>query len=515
MSIEYQKESILENRSLLEEMASLYSNHYGVWGKTSGKHGERIKLSPARIQSWVQSEHTYIATARDEKKLIGYAIAVVASTNKQEYNNPKKLISWVTQLVVHEEHRQKGIAKTLLFSFWGFSNYYAWGILSASPYAIRALESATKRKSIPAKIKQKHKKIIKFGIDYINYITRETEFFINKEASKANTNFPSDISDINDKLANVKSDEVPWNMGMIDEGWEWFAFTFNDQKRKKLTSNEVEELLKSSDEMAVQAYSRMPMDDKSQGWAKFQKHEIDFLIEQCKLSVGASILDVGCGTGRHSLELAHRGYNVLGVDYANELITQAERKGKDKNVNAKFARVDFRNSNLQSEYDTVLCVYDVIGSFVDEKKNEQIIENIYKHTKNNKYALISVMNFELTEFIAKYKFQFANNPDDIFEIPASNTMEKTGNIFNPKYFAVDKDNGIVYRREQFSMGTNLQTELIVRDKRYTREEICSICEKHGFKIIFSRYVQAGKWDVELASTDKKAKEILVLCQKIN
>ena len=43
--------------------------------------------------------------------------------------------------------------------------------------------------------------------------------------------------------------------------------------------------------------------------------EVNFLEEEFKLSKGSSIFDVGCGTGRHSLELARRGYNVTGIIY--------------------------------------------------------------------------------------------------------------------------------------------------------------------------------------------------------
>ena len=40
-----------------------------------------------------------------------------------------------------------------------------------------------------------------------------------------------------------------------------------------------------------------------------------------------------------------------------------------------------------------------------------------------------------------------------------------------------------------------------------------MCKDVGLEIMFSRYVQAGKWEIELEATDKKAKEILILCKK--
>jgi len=47
------------------------------------------------------------------------------------------------------------------------------------------------------------------------------------------------------------------------------------------------------------------------------------LIEEFALKPGAAILDVGCGTGRHSVELAKRGYKVTGIDLSAEMLKEA------------------------------------------------------------------------------------------------------------------------------------------------------------------------------------------------
>jgi 2-polyprenyl-3-methyl-5-hydroxy-6-metoxy-1,4-benzoquinol methylase len=51
--------------------------------------------------------------------------------------------------------------------------------------------------------------------------------------------------------------------------------------------------------------------------------EVDFLIEELSLPPAGSILDVGCGTGRHSIELARRGYSVNGLDLSREMLGRA------------------------------------------------------------------------------------------------------------------------------------------------------------------------------------------------
>jgi 2-polyprenyl-3-methyl-5-hydroxy-6-metoxy-1,4-benzoquinol methylase len=505
INIEYQLESELENLNLVEEMSVLYSSHYGFWGATSGRHGKRIKLSPAQIRKWTKNAH--IATARKNKKLVGYAIAVLSYKNKSEKTNA---ISWVTQLVVHEKYRQHNIGKELLFSFWGFSNYYAWGIMSSNPYAIRALEKATYRRVNPKIIKSKEATIKKFGIEHVSYLDETTEFSINTLSTKVNTEFPSDISRIHEKLDNVQKKGIPWILGEIEEGWEWLAFTFNTQEKMKLTKNEIDDMLNVSDKIAQQAYSRMLMDKDSHSWSNHTTSEIDFVIKNCQITNTSKIADFGCGIGRHTNELITRGYDTVGIDYSEALLNIARSKN---NIN-NFKQEDCRFIQLESKFDTILCLYDVIGSFIDNKENIKILNNISNHLVKDGYTLISVMNYELTKSQAKHIFSLKDDHNKLLELTSSNTMETTGNIFNPDYYMIDKDTNIVYRREQFSADNHLPQELIVRDYRYTKTDIENMCTDAGLNIIFSRYVQAGKWDIELSATDTKAKEILLLCQKV-
>ena len=506
-NIHYQIENTMENTNLLDEMSVLYSNHYGFWGKTAQHPGQRIQLSVKRLQYWVQSEDAYIATARKNNTLVGYAIAIKKSKNK---TNNKYIISWVTQLVVHEDFRQQGIGKTLLFSFWGFSNDYAWGIMSSNPYAIRALEKATYRRIQPSIMKKKELGIIKFGVENVSYLNKDTTFVVTAKNCKVDTEFPSDLSKVDTKLANVTKDDTPWLLGQIEEGWEWFAFTFNEQEKVVLTLKEIENMLSASEDIAHKAYSRMLISDKSHHWAKHTKHEIDFIEKVCHLGKDDSIVDFGCGIGRHTNELSSRGYSAIGVDFSETLL----EKAKEDTSNSIFVHDDCRTVDLQDKFDAVICLYDVIGSFSDASENMKILENSVAHLKDDGCIVLSVMNYELTRHTVKHTFVLANEPNKLLELSASSTMEKSGNIFNPDYYMIDIETDVVYRREQFSHGSSLPQELIVRDLRYTKKQIEEMCKSVGLEVQLSRYVQAGKWDVELSPIDPKAKEILLVCKKV-
>jgi hypothetical protein len=159
-------------------------------------------------------------------------------------------------------------------------------------------------------------------------------------------------------------------------------------------------------------------------------------------------------------------------------------------------------------------LYDVVGSFGNIQENIKIIKSIYQSLKKNGRAVISVLNRELTDSIAIHAGNVLKEPNKLLALPASNIMQSSGNIFNPKYFLLDVDTGVVYRKERFFDEGKLEVEYLIRDKRYARSELIGLLEQIGLKVIDSRYVQSGKWDYPLSSTDEKAKEILVVVEKV-
>jgi cyclopropane fatty-acyl-phospholipid synthase-like methyltransferase len=86
--------------------------------------------------------------------------------------------------------------------------------------------------------------------------------------------------------------------------------------------------------------------------------EVDFLLEELSLQPGCSILDVGCGTGRHSIELAKRGYNLTGLDLSTEMLAMAEDAAKSAGVNVNWIRSDATRFSLPRKYDGAigLCI---------------------------------------------------------------------------------------------------------------------------------------------------------------
>ena len=82
-------------------------------------------------------------------------------------------------------------------------------------------------------------------------------------------------------------------------------------------------------------------------------NEIDFIVSQLGLQPGARILDVGCGPGRHSHELARRGFLVHGIDISQAFIDLATANAVD---GSSFERMDARAMTFESEFDVAICL---------------------------------------------------------------------------------------------------------------------------------------------------------------
>jgi 2-polyprenyl-3-methyl-5-hydroxy-6-metoxy-1,4-benzoquinol methylase len=492
----------LAQPALLAELAQLYSRHYGRWSQTAPQRpGQNVKLNEDRLRQWLKKD-SRISLAKLNGQVVGYAISVQTKYGK------RGLISWVTQLVIHEEHRKRDVAKRLLFSIWGMSDHFAWGLLTANPYAIRALEKATKRRCDAKRIGRNADKLKAIGKKQTTYVMDDTVVRVNGSTAAINTKFFLDHSELPEMLNNVQR-SAPWRLGPLLEGWEWLAFTFHDHPEIELSHYEIEQMIRASDQVTKQAYSRMNVDNQH-FWARHTNVEVPQIVEWCLLAEGQTVLDVGCGTGRHASALAELGLNVTAVDYNATLrVSGLETKVRS----FEFIEADARNLDLGKTFDAVICLYDVIGSYANDDENLSILRASALHLRPGARLLLSVMNFELTQHEGKMFFSLEKDSKPLSDLPPSKTMEATGNVFKPEFYLIDADTKVVYRKEQFVEGDHLPAELIVRDRRYYRAEIEDLCRSVGLAVEWSRFVQAGHWDTELDALDRRAKEILVLCRK--
>ena len=117
--------------------------------------------------------------------------------------------------------------------------------------------------------------------------------------------------------------------------------------------------------------------------------ECDFIEKEIGYNKDLKILDIGCGTGRHSIELAKRGYHVTGVDLSDSMLQKAQENTQRQQVKVTFVKQDARSLAYKSEFDLALMICEGAFSLMEtDEMNFQILENATKALKPKNSKLI-------------------------------------------------------------------------------------------------------------------------------
>jgi SAM-dependent methyltransferase len=87
------------------------------------------------------------------------------------------------------------------------------------------------------------------------------------------------------------------------------------------------------------------------------------------------ILDVGCGTGMHSIELGKRGYNVIGIDISEEMVKKAREKARGME-NVSFLVGDAANTVFKDKFDAAIAMYGVASYFIEDEALMKFLSSI-------------------------------------------------------------------------------------------------------------------------------------------
>lgn len=121
--------------------------------------------------------------------------------------------------------------------------------------------------------------------------------------------------------------------------------------------------------------------------------EVDFVVKAARLQTEDKILDLACGHGRHSIELAKRGFQMVGLDYSELFIDKAREDAKQAGVEVEFVKGDMKNLPYDENFDVVLMLFTAFGYFNDEE-NKQTLHEIAKSLKVGGRFLIDVISGE-------------------------------------------------------------------------------------------------------------------------
>jgi cyclopropane fatty-acyl-phospholipid synthase-like methyltransferase len=123
------------------------------------------------------------------------------------------------------------------------------------------------------------------------------------------------------------------------------------------------------------------------------EREVDRIVDLLDLSEGTRVLDVPCGAGRHSIELARRGYRVAGLDLSEPLVRAAKEAASREGLEAEFLVGDMRELPWRAEFDAAICFWTSFGYF-DEAGDRAFLIGVHDALAPGGGFLLETMTVE-------------------------------------------------------------------------------------------------------------------------
>jgi len=121
--------------------------------------------------------------------------------------------------------------------------------------------------------------------------------------------------------------------------------------------------------------------------------ECDFIEQEIAHDKSLRIIDIGCGTGRHSIELAKRGYQITGIDLSESQLKRAREKAKEQRVEIDFQKHDARNLPFEGEFDLAIMLCEGGFSLMEtDEMNFEILKNATKALKDKGKFIFTTLN---------------------------------------------------------------------------------------------------------------------------
>jgi SAM-dependent methyltransferase len=130
-----------------------------------------------------------------------------------------------------------------------------------------------------------------------------------------------------------------------------------------------------------------------QRWENAPK-EVEGIIALLGIEPGAHVLDLCCGVGRHSLEMARLGYRVTGVDRTREYLDLARQKAADEGLEVEFLEGDMRTFRRPGAFDAIVNLFTSFSFFEDPNEDKKVVVNVQQSLRPGGMFLIDLMGKE-------------------------------------------------------------------------------------------------------------------------
>jgi len=226
--------------------------------------------------------------------------------------------------------------------------------------------------------------------------------------------------------------------------------------------------------------------------------ECDFIEQEINRDKSLKVIDIGCGTGRHVIELTKRGYNVTGVDLSEDQIKRAKEKAQEAGVTIDFQTQDARNLSFDGEFDLAIMLCEGGFSLMEtDEMNFEILKNATKALKSKGKLIFTTLNGLFPLFHSVNEFYKSAQKEGQSQCKECSFDLMTFRDYNTVVFEDDLGN---------------KKELKCNERYYVPSEITWLLKTLGYKTadIFGAKLGAFSRDDKLTTEDF---EMLVIAEK--
>jgi SAM-dependent methyltransferase len=192
--------------------------------------------------------------------------------------------------------------------------------------------------------------------------------------------------------------------------------------------------------------------------------ECDFIERALRIPLGSRVLDVGCGLGVQSAELASRGYDLVGLDISATMVSRAYDEAEDRGLQIDFVRGDMRDVTFEAPFDALLCWGTTFGYF-SEEENELAVRQFHQALAPNGMLLLEVINRD---------FIIGSQPNQVwFEVDGAVCMEETDFDYETSRLRV---------KRRVASHSGQENDRLYSIRLYSLHEIRALLERNGFRV---------------------------------
>jgi SAM-dependent methyltransferase len=193
--------------------------------------------------------------------------------------------------------------------------------------------------------------------------------------------------------------------------------------------------------------------------------EVEFIESCLAVKPGGQVLDIGCGYGRHAIELVQRGLDVTGLDLSLPLLLRAADEAQRRAMSVNFVHADMREMAFEKQFDGAYCMLTSFGYF-DEETNLRVAEGIARALKPGGRFLLDLVNRDYV----------------VSDLPSRVWWEGNGCVVLEEVdFNFHTSRILTHRSIVFEDGRQIEQEISVR--AYSLHEIGRLLRQAGFRVI--------------------------------